>query len=140
MLNEIFKGKDNASALINENFQNGSIVESGSNDHGEYMKFGNGKLLQIVYYQSKNITFRTSPDFGGFYRTASPVNVTYPLPFIDSKNVVLLDYERGSLGYDAIKLPQYNGTATNSPDIHIATTSGNSATIVLKCIAIGNWK
>ena len=44
-LNEITKGMSNAAEKINQNFLFGSIVESGSNEKGHYVKFGNGIMV-----------------------------------------------------------------------------------------------
>ena len=41
-LNEITKGMSNAAEMINNNFNFGSIVESGSGENGNYIKFVNG--------------------------------------------------------------------------------------------------
>ena len=49
MLNEIFKGMDNASEAINENFLFGSIIEEGENEKGHYVKFGSGLALCFIY-------------------------------------------------------------------------------------------
>src|SRR5699024_2252354 len=60
MLHEIFKGMDNAAEQINENFQNGSIVESGVNEEGYYVKYGNG-LLEV--YQKRTFVVSANTNF-----------------------------------------------------------------------------
>ena len=60
MLNEIFKGMDNAAEQIDENFQNGSIVESGVNEEGYYVKYGNG-LLEV--YQKRTFIISSNTNF-----------------------------------------------------------------------------
>ena len=59
-MNEIFKGMDNAAEQINENFQNGSIVESGLNEVGYYVKYGNG-LLEV--YQKRTFAISSNTNF-----------------------------------------------------------------------------
>ena len=57
MLHEIFKGMDNAAEQINENFQNGSIVESGVDaEGGYYEKFGNGVMNA---YRKMTLSYQT---------------------------------------------------------------------------------
>ena len=50
MLHEIFKGMDNASEAINENFLSGSIIDSGETNEGSYIKFGNGFCVQFIKF------------------------------------------------------------------------------------------
>ena len=71
MLHEIFKGMDNAAEKIDENFQNGSIVESGENENGFWVKWGNGFQLCM----------RTIPS--GQVITTGHANfvVSFPAPF-----------------------------------------------------------
>ena len=44
MLNEIFKGMDNAAEQINENFE-AVEMKRGKNESGEYVKYANGWLI-----------------------------------------------------------------------------------------------
>lgn len=52
-LEEIIKGMPNAAEAINNNFNNATIVESGTNENGTYMVFGNGI---VVSFGSKEFT------------------------------------------------------------------------------------
>ena len=73
MLHEIFKGMDNASETINDNFQNGSIVEHNLDEpsptNGYYVKYGNGWMIcfreltinQAINHPTRNM-FRTAID------------------------------------------------------------------------------
>src|SRR5699024_4707424 len=58
-LHEIFKGMDNASEAINENFKDGSVVEDNLNvtdpANGYYVRFGNG--LQICWWDNLKLQY-----------------------------------------------------------------------------------
>ena len=73
MLNEIFKGMDNASELINENFLNGSIVEHNLDEEnpvaGHYVRFGN--RMQVCWKEY---------DLTG-YNLDNPKEVFFPKEF-----------------------------------------------------------
>lgn len=83
MLNEIVKGMDNAAEKINENFQNGSIVEIGENDRGKFTKYGNGKLVQEITLEITSTTFQ---NWNGWGRLAKTIEL--PIPFTNKEYAV----------------------------------------------------
>lgn len=58
-LTEIKKGMSNAAEAINNNFQAGSILESGANENGNFIKFADGTLIcqtrKSLEYASANV-------------------------------------------------------------------------------------
>ena len=84
MLHEIFKGMDNSAEQINDNFENGSIVEHNLNEpnpeRGYYVRYGNG--LQVCWHKLE-VDINTSIAMGSAYRTERRT-WDYPKPFIES--------------------------------------------------------
>ena len=61
-LHEITKGMDNASQAIMENFLKGSVVDSGSNENGSFVKLGSGHLIcfhkaDVVYANTNYLQY-----------------------------------------------------------------------------------
>ena len=79
MLNEIFKGMDNAAEVINENFQNVGIVESGENENGHWAKLGNGWM--VCYDDSIAVNQTTNELYGQVYSSAA-FEWVFPMAFI----------------------------------------------------------
>ena len=94
MLNEIFKGMDNAAELINENFEK-TNVEIAENENGYYVKFGNGFVIcwreitfnrdtsvgvdnvpkPIVFEQTYPVIGGVGPASSGGYRERNDLNI-----------------------------------------------------------------
>ena len=99
MLNEIFKGMDNAAEMINENFK-ALDAEVGENENGYYAKFENGLGLcwrEVTFVRGssseagnfpKPIAFKTGmPLFGGISSSA-PTG----LDRIDTWKMIMANY------------------------------------------------
>src|SRR5699024_3959197 len=85
-MNEIFKGMDNASEAINENFLKGSIVEDNldetNQENGYYVRFGNG--FQLCWGEVRASYYNTSSLDGQWTLPAEFINDRY---FADAVNL-----------------------------------------------------
>ena len=128
MLNEIFKGMDNAAEQIDQNFKQ-LEVESGSNDDGEWWRFSIG--LQVCL----------GTRLGGALSPGNNVITwKYPKEFIGNPNVTGLPHAHTDNAYLInvglnIDNPTVNSARIILRNTHTATTSG-----YVEPIAIGRWK
>ena len=99
MLSEIFKGMDNAAELINENFENGSIVESGKNEFGHYFRMGNG--VQVCLGR-----------FNHNFDNDQTVFPTFPKGFKDTSYFVKV--AAGDTSWQAVELSAFMGAGPQS--------------------------
>lgn len=130
MLNEIMKGMDNAAEKINENFQNGSIIESGSTVDGYWARYGDGRQVCV-----RTVTVDSNIGTGG-----SAASFEYPKPFID---VPSGSYSIASSGSAALSNMFKNVVLfTTDTDWQLRDGGGSTVnvngTLVLK--AEGRWK
>ena len=89
-MNEIYKGMDNAAEQINENFLNGSIVESGENENGEYLRFGNGWQICIPH-ERISLERVDSTSMSGSWE--------FPIPFVSNPFVPFSKNTSGNKNY-----------------------------------------
>ena len=127
-MNEIFKGMDNASELINENFKNGSIVETGENENGTFMKLGNGWMVCQME--------------ATFSRDVSEVKGEYPIPFIGRPTVFKSAYADQFAAIQDEALLGIGTTLTNYRIMKHTSMPAYRGTgeLTLNVIAIGRWK
>ena len=119
-MHEIFKGMDNAAEQINENFQNGSIVESGVNEEGYYVKYGNG-LLEV--YQKR--TFIISS------------NTNFTRPMVDFVEIFYADFK--VVGNSDGREKTYNALADASK-IGVTFWENDGWQVVMRNTDFGNFK
>ena len=113
-----------------------SIVESGSNANGNYIKYADGTMIctkKIVTQQQINVAF------GSLYETSNTVNFgNYAMPFISVPDTILAT----SLGRSCLLegIQDYSNTSFGRTWLMrpSADVSVNEYTISL--LAIGKWK
>ena|SRR5690625_2778788 len=110
MLNEIFKGMDNAAEMINGNFEK-LDVEVGENENGTWVIFNSG--LQICF-QNIVLPYENS--------TRLSRRWTYPKPF-GSKVVTFISRE-AEVGVDAARFATYG----INPELESALVRGYAQT------------
>lgn len=79
MLHEIFKGMDNASEAIDENFKNLSL-EYGSNENGEWIRI---PILGLQYCWKRKIAtgLKTTTSVNDKYFRSETISWEYPMSF-----------------------------------------------------------
>lgn len=125
----------NAAEMINENFLAGSVVESGSNGNGNYVKFGNGTM---ICWDSKRTLVRES---GYLLRN----KWTFPVPFKDTNVAIFLSIgsmTSGSYPTAATKTQAVVRTAALGELALIGRSEIWIASDVMETssFAIGSWK
>lgn len=111
----------------------GAILESGSNEHGIYIKFSDGTLIQ---YMNRTET-----------RTTSGTNttlMTFPMPFVSSFAVPprnLASYAAFATMQTTVPNTATNITTSNPTDstIEVRIQRSDSVSTVFFLICIGRW-
>jgi hypothetical protein len=112
-----------------------NIVEYGSNANGEYIKFGNGVLIQWGSH-SGTITIPNAL-MGGFRSGGSSVGVhTLPVPFLNTSYSLELTVS----GLSAFGAVHGTKNTTDFDVLWTAVTSQGSAVRSVDWQAIGRWK
>lgn len=111
-----------------------SIVESGENEVGTYIKFASGMLITI--HQVNQYLERTS-QWGSMFETTQPANLgNYPIAFKYTPFIFLTLYNNNAL-FEAIN----EATNTTAGKVYlIAPTSNASQTYTIQVLSIGRWK
>lgn len=126
-LEEITKGMSNAAEQINANFKVGSVVESGNNENGNYVKFGDGTMITT----SKII-------FG----TGITTSYTLPASFLDYFGITLSSQNFDSWTLQDLALIGSGRSGNNAVTLvmnqQINRRSNYPLNLVLVCI--GRWK
>lgn len=126
-LEEITKGMSNAADQINANFKVGSVVESGNNENGNYVKFGDGTMIT------------TSKIIFGTGMTAS---YTLPASFLDYFGITLSSQNFDSWTLQDLALIGTGRSGNNDVTLvmnqQINRRSNYPLNLVLVCI--GRWK
>lgn len=133
-LTEITKGMSNAAEAINENFKAGSVVDSGSNDSGNWMKFADGTMICTII-RRENVTIQ-SPG-GGIFKSESQ-KILFPWPFASQPCVshsvsagyggVWTSLGQNSVGISGCSVQFWSGVVMPSTELTFSIT------------AIGRWK
>lgn len=136
-LEEITKGMSNAAEVINANFKEVGVVESGSNANGRFIKYGDGTV--IAYSDILTMT----------YNSASRLSYEWTLPtiFAGTYSAVATGSKDSEHLSDNINTAMLN-IGSNSPSGTILArayaTGSNSFTQSSVCrirlVAIGRWK
>lgn len=111
-----------------------SIVESGENEVGTYIKFASGMLITI--HQVNQYLERTS-QWGSMFETTQPANLgNYPIAFKYTPFIFLTLYNNNAL-FEAIN----EATNTTAGKVYlIAPTSNASQRYTIQVLSIGRWK
>lgn len=111
-----------------------NIIESGSNETGEWIKYADGRL--ITTHKVTRTLSRTSPR-GNMYETDQQADLgQYPVAFKETPYIFLTLY-----GQNAILEAVNNPTETNAGLVYLlAPTSNSSANYTIQVLAIGRWK
>lgn len=111
-----------------------SIVESGENASGSYIKFASGMLITI--HQVNQYLERTS-EWGSMFETTQPANLgNFPVAFKYTPFIFLTLYNNNAL-FEAIN----DATNTTAGKVYIiAPTSNASQIYTIQVLAVGSWK
>ena len=115
------------------NYVNG-IVESGSNENGNWVKFIDGTM---ICYQSFTCNVNYSTKYGtGYYAEITNEIKSFPVSFIETPKVSIGLATNYGIGC-ALRDTNSEKCATN---IFVYTFASRTDTITLNIIAIGKWK
>ena len=131
--------KTNTVNAINEIFNN-SIIESGSNENGKYIKLSDGTMIQ---WQRKNMNINTNTSWSGlYYGTAMCDN--FPIPFVgDIPTVLGVVYPNSSTWCfgNLVQVTSRPQSLTYPGDIMVVRpTSTQDISVIVEIIAVGKWK
>lgn len=128
--NLITPNKDNLVGAIN------SVVESGSNTNGNYVKYADGTMIctkKIVTQQQINVAF------GNLYETSNTVNFgNYAMPFISVPDTILAT----SLGRSCLLegIQDYSNTSFGRTWLMRPSADASVNEYIISLLAIGKWK
>jgi len=136
-LTEITKGMSNAAEVINANFKEVGVVESGSNANGRFIKYGDGTV--IAYSNALTSTYDSSLRLSVNWQLPTAFVEEYSANVTGSKDAAQLADKLnsavlnvGSNASDGIVLARIYATGSN------AFISSDSVRVRL--MAIGRWK
>ena len=134
-MNEIFKGMDNASEAINENFEgiNDYVIEQGEN----YTKWNSGKLECWGEHTTQNVTLTKviTSGFPGYY--TNDIIIDLPIDFVGTAVPV------GSLLASAYRSPfiSYIGLkGTKEIKLSLSQIPSSWSDVTIFYHVIGRWK
>jgi hypothetical protein len=107
----------------------GSILESGSNANGEYVKYADGTMICWNYALT---TQASSTDTGSMFRTLSTATWTFPVAFLVAP--VVTGQADNSARIMAIELP-----TTTAVDFRQFSATTSAGLIGVRLTAIGQW-
>lgn len=128
--NLITPNKDNLVGAIN------SVVESGSNTNGNYVKYADGTMIctkKIVTQQQINVAF------GNLYETSNTVNFgNYAMPFKSVPDTILAT----SLGRSCLLegIQDYSNTSFGRTWLMRPSADASVNEYIISLLAIGKWK
>ena len=117
------------------------IVEKGSNENGNYIKYSNGVMI-CWYTQTISGAYTSfTENYGALYHSLQLPVWNYPIEFIDTPEYVNAALQSTGIGGATIS----NGNATKPTKSKAGcwpwnATSWSGATCYIKWIAIGYWK
>lgn len=112
-----------------------NIVEYGSNSNGEYIKFGNGVLVQ--WQQGSRTDWAINNVYGSLYQGA--VTVTFPIAFVGIPTVIPGRAQWGTSASWGTLGATPGTTSFNFRAIDISTRASGTA-VYFSWLAIGRWK
>ena len=111
----------------------GVIVESGENENGEYIKFGNGRMVCQAYIEFDNIGVTSS--WGSLYMSGN-ISWQYPEPFVGRPFASAND--------NITAQPVFEIPVTVSTSVYLfklaSAQSFSSRSRQISLFAIGRWK
>lgn len=120
--------KNNLVSAIN------SVVESGSNEIGEYIKYANGKLI-TMHKVTRNLA-RTAA-WGNMYESTTQADLgNYPIAFKDIPFVYITLHGENS----TLEAVQFTSASNAGKVFVLGPTSNASEDYVFQVLAIGKWK
>lgn len=127
---------------LNNNFQECfNIVESGSNQNGNYIKFSDGTL--ICYNRQQFNAINCSFGWGSLYTSNSDPRSfnDFPVAFISPPTVSLKIENSSTDGWIFSRQSQGGATTTNVGGWQICrATTSSSMNVEVSYLAIGKWK
>lgn len=112
----------------------GEIVESGTSGGIDYIKYGNGTLIQHFI---QTITTSESRNAGGLTYYSGEVSIDLPIPFVNTSYRIFANVAMANMNYFA---QSYGAPISNNRmQISFASTEQNG-TRPIHVFAIGKWK
>ena len=137
MLHEIFKGMDNAAEQINDNFKNATIVDTGSNEDGDYFVLGNGYVFVFGHKVFNKPTGWKVGDNQSFDNSRLPTAYKSPYTVIFSDYNAEL-YDGSSAFYDVqTRVTKINPTSGNVEVIKQAGSVSTTNNLTIRYLHIG---
>lgn len=113
------------------------IIESGSNDNGSWIKFGDGTLIQYGSIK-KNVSITTLSNSGKYYYQ-DDINIILPTSFVDGNyfsNVISVSNQNGSQNVYSVR----NKKQSKFDFCLSSLISFSSNDNIFWWIATGRWK
>lgn len=112
----------------------GSIIESGSDSNGSYIKFENGVMIT---YQNKDFSTPVTIPVGSMFYSNTPATLIFPQPFI-STPVTVCFISGSSHAWPVVSI---QGNSYIEVFVYRAiSNSGTAQAYKIACISIGRWK
>ncbi len=117
-----------------------SIVESGSNSKGSYVKYSDGTM--IVTRETYETTINVNVSWGNIFVGGDYTEWEFPVPFINVPDLVLFDVNSTTTNgcfktsYEPTKI-----TKNSIQNVYVGRgTSANDVAFKIHILAIGRWK
>jgi len=121
--------------MLNE-LLGGTIVESGSNANGSYIKFSNGTM---ICYNKLNLTNITFAESGNLYACDYTTAIPFPIQFIDTPIVTINTQSSADYYFCWVYATRCNKTSINQITL-MRTVQRSNVSVPIGYIAIGRWK
>lgn len=110
------------------------IIESGSNEVGEYVKYENGRLV-TAHKVTRNLS-RTSA-WGNMYETNEQVDLgIFPMTFKETPYIFLTLYGQNAL-FESVA----GASKTSAGKVYLlAPTANSGCDYTIQVLAVGKWK
>lgn len=114
---------------------NSSIIESGSNSNGSWIKYSDGTMICHGYSQFSGVNINTS--WGSLYETANSLSLgNLPQEFISKPNVFLFSWQP----FFIERVYNANNTTSWGSFYPVRPTIATNMEISVSKLAIGKWK
>lgn len=114
---------------------NSSIIESGSNSNGSWIKYSDGTMICHGYSQFSGVNINTS--WGSLYETANSLSLgNLPQEFISKPNVFLFSWQPFFID----RVYNANNTTSWGSFYPVRPTIATNMEIGVSKLAIGRWK
>ena len=121
------------------NYVNG-IVESGSNEKGNWIKYNDGTM--IVTRETYEITVNINVSWGNIFIGGDYTEWEFPVPFINVPDLVLFDVNSTTTtGCFKTSYEPTNITKNSIQNVYVGRgTSASNVAFKIHILAIGKWK